>query len=95
MVKDPNLFLNAKDLALENLDTIRVALSTCIDEGMIDLEDSFYNQILELLEEVSVVKHWEELEELIVKAKVLEQDIAAWLSLHGRTSYSLTWPYKS
>ena len=94
MAKDPLLFLDAKDSTLENLDEIRIALATCLDEGMIDLEDTFYNQILELLEEVSVVNHWEELEELIVKAKVLEQDIAAWLSIHGRSSYSLTWPHK-
>jgi len=91
MAKEPSI-LEAKDLALENLEAIRMSLVQCIDEGKMDLEDSLHNQLLDLIDDVSILKTWDEMEELVAQAKVLEQDIAAWLSLHGRTSLSLPWP---
>mgnify|MGYP000626735902 CR=1 FL=1 len=93
--KDENIdFIEAKDLACENLEAIRMSLVRCVDEGMMDLEDSLYNQILGLLDDAAILSTWDEMEALVDKAKVLEQDIAAWLSMHGRTSYSLPWPKK-
>ncbi|MDE3046235.1 MAG: hypothetical protein KGJ02_06285 [Verrucomicrobiota bacterium] len=85
-------FLKAKDIAMENLEAIRLSLARCVDEGMIDLEDLLYNEILGLIDDVSVMKTWEEMEELVAKAKIVEQDVAAWLAMHGRTSVSLPWP---
>jgi hypothetical protein len=87
-------FIEAKDLVYENLDAIRVSLVLCVDEGMMDLEDSLYNLLLGLLDDAAILRSWDELDALVVKAKVLEQDIAAWLAMHGRTSYSLAWPKK-
>lgn len=86
------LFLEAKDTAYENLEAIGMSLVQSVDEGMVDLEDSLYNQVLGLMDDASIVSTWDEMEELIAQAKVLEQDIASWLSRHGRTSYSLSWP---
>lgn len=88
-------FFESKDIALENLEAIRLSLSLCVDEGMIDLEDELYNQLLGLIDDVYEVRNWDEMEELIAQAKVLEQDIAAWLAMHGRTSYSLPWPNRA
>lgn len=80
---------------MENLQAIQLNLSRCIDEGMVDLGDEYYNELLVLMDETSLSKTWDELLEVITKAKVLEVDVAAWLSGHGRTSISLPWPRKS
>ena len=93
MAKDP-LFLQAKDVVFENLEAIRLSLIRCVDEGMIDMEDTLYNEVLGLIDEADIVKNWGEMEELIARSKTLEQDIAAWLAMHGRTSLSLPWPRK-
>lgn len=88
------LFLEAKDTVIENLEAIRLNLVQCVDEGMIDTDDAYYNEILDLLDDATIVRSWEELMEIITKAKTLEIDVAGWLSLHGRTSLSLPWPKK-
>lgn len=85
-------FLKAKGDTVENLQAIRLNLSRCIDEGMIDLEDMYYNQVLSLIDEASLSKSWDELMEVVTKAKTLEIDVAAWLAGHGQTSLSLPWP---
>lgn len=94
MAKNPNIlgFLEARSDTIENLEAIQLSLSRCMDEGMIDLEDAYYNEILALLDEASISKSWDELMEVVAKAKTLEIDVAAWLSSHGRTSISLPWP---
>jgi hypothetical protein len=94
MTKDPKIlaFFVARGDTVENLEAIQLSLSRCIDEGMIDLEDAYYNQILDLLDEAGLSKTWDELLEVISKAKILEVDVAVWLSGHGRTSISLPWP---
>jgi hypothetical protein len=75
-----------------NLDEIQTTLIQCVEQGMLDTEDILYNRLLDLLDDASIVNNWDDLEELINQAKTLEQDIAAWLSLNGRTSYSYHWP---
>ena len=94
MAKDPNklLFLNAKEDAIENLEAIRLSLVRCIDEGMIDEEDLYYNELLALIDEASIADSWDELEEVITKGKTLEIDVSNWLSRHGRSNLSLPWP---
>lgn len=85
-------FLEAKGDTVDNLKAIQVHLIRCVDQGMIDLEDTYYNQILALIDEASLSKNWAELMEVISKAKVFEIDVAVWLSSHGQTSISLPWP---
>ena len=94
MSKDLNLlgFLEAKGDTVENLQAIKMNLLRCIDEGMIDLEDIYYNQILVLIDEASLSESWVELMEVVSRAKVLEIDVAVWLSGHGQNSISLPWP---
>lgn len=93
MAKDPDLW-DAKKAVRDNLETLRIYLITCVDEGMIDLGDELYNEILAFIEDCGVVENWDEMLELIDKSKILEQDIDVWLALHGRTSLSLPWPTK-
>lgn len=85
-------FLKAKGDTVDNLKAIQMNLMRCIDEGMIDLEDIYYNQVLSLIDEASLSKNWDELMEVITRAKTLEIDVAAWLSGHGENTLSLPWP---
>lgn len=96
MTKTPDqiAFLDAKDSAVENLETIRYELDKCVNAGMLDMEDMLYNTLISLMEEASMLKNWEELEELVERAKTIEQDVAAWLSYHGLNTVSLTWPHR-
>ena len=91
MATDPS-FSSARLTTLENLEAIQLILIRCVNEGMIDLEDSYYNEILGFIDEANLSDSWEELAEVITRAKTLEQEIAAWLSLQGRTTVSLSWP---
>ena len=94
MAKDPKIleFLEAKGDTVSNLKAIQMNLSRCVDEGMIDLEDAYYNALISLIDEASLSKTWEELMEVISQAKILEVDVAAWMAGHGQTSISLPWP---
>ncbi len=98
MAKDKNntlKFVQAKEDTVENLEAIKESLNRCIDEGMIDEDDAYYNEILDLIDDAHIVDTWDELAEIITKSKTLEVDIAAWLSFHGRTSVALPWPKMS
>jgi len=94
MAKDPKLleFLEAKGDTVDNLKAIKFNLSRCVDEGLIDLEDAYYNQLLMLIDEASLSETWDELMEVVSQAKILEVDVAVWMSNHGQTSISLPWP---
>lgn len=94
MAKDLE-FLEAKSDTVENLKAIQLNLVRCVDEGKIDLQDEYYNQLLILMDEASLSECWPELMEVVAKAKVFEIDVAAWLSSHGQTSISLPWPRPS
>lgn len=94
MAKDPKIlqFLAAKEDTIENLNAIQLNLSRCVEEGMVDSNDIYYNELLALIDEASLSESWNELMEVVSKAKVLEVDVAAWLAGHGQTSISLPWP---
>ena len=74
------------------LESIKEMLDDCINEGMMDLNAHFYNEIVDFLEEAHLAKTFEELKEVITDAKILETDIDAWLSRKGKTTVSLSWP---
>ncbi len=96
MTKDPNnlRLLDLREQILANLRDLQTSLIRCVDEGMIDLENEFYNELLGLIDETHVADDWSDLEEVITKAKTLEIDVAAWLARHGRSGISYTWPKK-
>ncbi len=85
-------FLEAKGGTVENLEAIKLNLTRCVSQGMIDSNDDYYNQLLILIDEATLSENWNELEEVVSRAKILEIDVAAWLSGHGQTSISLPWP---
>lgn len=94
MAKNPKIleFLEAKGSAVENLEAIRINLNRCVSEGMVDPNDEYYNELLLLIDEATLSESWDQLMEVITRAKTLEIDVAAWLSGHGQTSISLPWP---
>lgn len=94
MAKDPKIleFLEAKGDTVENLKAIRMNLTRCVDDGMVDVDDVYYNELMLLIDEASMSDTWDELEEVVSKAKILEVDVATWLARQGQTSMSLPWP---
>lgn len=91
MTKNKN-FINAQQDTLDNLDALQISLERCVEEGMIDSESTYYNELSDLIDEAKLAKTWNELEEVITLAKTLETDIDAWMSMHGRTTISMPWP---
>lgn len=91
MSQDPK-FAQAKSDTMDNLQILQTALDRALDQGMIDYESTYYNELLDLLEDARIVKTWEELMEIISLAKTIEIDIDAWVSLRGGDSMSLNWP---
>jgi hypothetical protein len=61
MAKDGGVlaFHAAKSDTIENLEAIKLNLSQCIDEGMIDFQDEYYNELLALIDEASISKNWD------------------------------------
>ena len=85
-------FLQAKDQCVANLNSLMTSLQECVDNKRIDMEDILYDQLIIQLEGATATESWEELNMLIDQSKILEEEIDAWLSIHGLTSYSLSWP---
>lgn len=85
-------FSQTKKATKENLEAIKLILDECVNEGMLDTDAHFYNEILDFLSEAHLAKSFPELQEVISQAKLLEMDIDAWLSRKGRTTLSLEWP---
>jgi hypothetical protein len=94
MAKDHQLTL-AKHAVFQNLEEIQENLLRSVEEGMVDLENSYYNEVLGLLEDARTADGWDELMEAIVRAKTLEMDIASWMARHGRSTVSYPWPKKA
>lgn len=86
-------FLGAKEEVYENLESLRDSLKWS-EQGMKEEENALYQELLNLIDQAGIMKTWADLDALVVKAKVLEKDIAAWHSMQGRTSLSFPWPKK-
>jgi hypothetical protein len=94
MAKDHKLAL-AKQTVFDNLEAIQGSLNRSVEEGMVDLHDDYYNEVLGLIEDARTADNWDELMEAIVRAQTLEMDIASWMSRRGRTTLSFAWPKKA
>lgn len=94
MAKDPDImqFMADREDVIENLEAIQLRLVQSVEDGMVDMDDWYYNELLDLLKDAAIVESKHELVEIITKAKTLEVDIDAWLSLHGQNTVSLPWP---
>ena len=87
-----NEFVRDKKDTIINIEAIQVTLNECVNEGMLDEGGQFYNELIELLDEARMIKTYPELAEVITKAKNLETDIDAWLSMKRRETLSIAWP---
>jgi hypothetical protein len=87
-----NQFPKDRKDTIVNLETIQVTLNECVNEGMLDNESQFYNEISDLIDQARLVKTYPELAEVITKSKILETDIDAFLSMKHRETLSINWP---
>ena len=94
MARDPQ-FIDAKDDVIENLEAMQLSLVRCVEEKLVDLEDAYYDEVVDLIDRAQRSGTWEELMAVVTRGKTLETDVAAWLSMHGRTSMSLPWPKRN
>ena len=85
------MFAQKKDLVISNLEILELNLNKCIDVGFPDPESEFYNQILGLIDEVNALDNITVLDEIIIKAKLVEIKIDTWLSSEGLSTLSLSW----
>jgi hypothetical protein len=92
MTSDRLKFIQARETTSENLEAIKQVLNACTESGLADPGAEHYNELLLLIDETSLSKTWDELMEVIAKAKILEIDIAAWLASKGKTTISFPWP---
>ena len=92
MKDDSHELLNKKEAMLENLYDIKTTLSECTDSGYEDIEDVMYNEILALIDATKESGEKEDLLEIIAKAKVIENALDSWLSIHGVSNLELEWP---
>lgn len=81
-----------RQITIVNLETIQITLSECVNDGILDEESQFYNELIELLDQARIVKTYPELAEVITKAKILETGIDAWLSMKRKETLSISWP---
>lgn len=93
MAKKRDRFSQAVHDIIENLESLQMLLDRCVDdEGMIDVESRFHNELCDLIDETRIASSWEELEEVINRGKTVEIDVDSFLSRHGRTTISMSWP---
>jgi len=81
-----------RESILENLRILQTRLENATDEGMLDVNDYYYNELSDFIDETNLAKTWEELEEVIYKAKTIETDVDTWISHRGYTTIGLEWP---
>ena len=91
MAKDLQ-FAESKGDVILNLEAIELNLVQYSDEKMLNFQNTYYNEIVDLVNEARDASTWQELMTVVAKAKILEVDIANWLARHGRASISLPWP---
>ncbi len=89
---DLEKFLIMKELILENLAGLRTTLVKCTDNGYDDIDDMLYNEILDLIDHTNTVDSSADLSEIIIKAKVIEENIDNWLAQKGISTMGLKWP---
>ncbi len=88
---DP-LLRKAADDVIDNLEALKMSLQRCVNEGMLDVGDVYYNELIDLIDDAEIVQNWDELKEIVTRAKTIEVDIDAWLSIRGSTTISMIWP---
>jgi hypothetical protein len=86
-----NHFNKDKEDTVVNLETIRMTLNECIDEGILDAESDVYNELIELIDQARIVKTYPDLADVITKAKKIETGVDGWLSRKLRETISISW----
>lgn len=92
MEEDAIKFQKAQEDVLKNLAVLLFNLNICTDAGMLDKDETMYNRIQDIIDEVNTIDSMEELEEFVAQAKTIESQIDLWLVSQGEVTISLDWP---
>lgn len=92
MKKENAIFYKYQSQIIDNLENLQVTLQSFEDLGMEDLDDVIYNEILDLIDETKSVDTFEDLSEIITRAKTIETKIDIWSSKEGIENLELEWP---
>jgi len=92
MNDDEKIFSKHKEEVLDNLEALKVNLQQCEDIGMEDIDDTVYNQILDLEDDVKMADSKIEILEIIDRAKIIENKIEYFYETKGISSIELGWP---
>jgi hypothetical protein len=90
--KKKDKFYDYQDQVIDNLETLRINLENCEEMGMQDIEETIYNEIVDLINETKAIDSIIGLSEIISRAKIIETQIDNWYSKEGITNTELTWP---
>lgn len=90
--KEKDIFYKYQDQVIENLETLKINLENCEDLGMLDMDETIYNELVDLIEDARAADNLENLSELITRAKTIESNIDSWYSKEGLTNVELSWP---
>jgi len=90
--KQKNKFFEYQDQIINNLATLRINLENCEEMGMLDIKETIYNQIVDIIEQTKSVDTILGLSDILSKAKDIEAQLDSWYSKEGLTNTALTWP---
>lgn len=90
--KSVNEFLKAKELVIENLETLQFRIANYEEQGMTDEGSVIYNETVGILDQAEACHSFYELEEVITRGKEVEHNVDTWVALHGGNTYELGWP---
>lgn len=89
-VKEP--FIKDKEALLEKLHILLFNLQQCVSAGMIDQDDTIYNEIESIIDDTHGSDDYRELRELLSQAKTIETNIDNWLISQGNNMIGINWP---
>jgi hypothetical protein len=81
-----------KKRLFKNIDTLRRTLNGFLENGLLDINSVFYNELEMLEEEIHASKNPLELRELIERGKNFEKQLCVLYDKLGISTSSLDWP---
>ena len=85
-------FLNKQDKTIDNIGSLRVSLSECIDSGLQDIDDALYNELSSLEDDAKIAENDVDLAAVISRAKTIEKKLDNWYASLGISTLELNWP---
>lgn len=81
-----------KEEILDNMAILKYNYESCISAGFQDIESDLYNEIDLITDEIEVADSMEGLEETVIRAKKIENDLDVFLISLGQSTIGISWP---